>query len=135
MFSLPQQYPQTFDLPQGSSHPFIRREAQVASNGRNDFYANSSEGDVRSLQGVLPCLHWSVLTKEPMIGRVCFLASMALLVLTAGTFCGRAANVPEISVVASDQSGPAASHGLKKLLAALHSKGIIAEQVTTPEAA
>jgi len=41
--------------------------------------------------------------------------------------------LPQVGVLTDSTPGPAASHGLRKILEALHAKGITAEQVSSPE--
>src|SRR6185369_11897710 len=52
----------------------------------------------------------------------------ALMSLASG-FPGREENAPEVSIIVDSQPGPAATHGLVKLMAALRSKDIRCEQV------
>ena len=52
----------------------------------------------------------------------------ALISLASG-FPGRGENAPEVSIIVDSQPGPAATHGLVKLMDALRSKDIRFEQV------
>jgi len=70
-------------------------------------------------------------TEKPHMIRGWILWPAALVALQAGTPCQASAEEPMVSVVTDVAPGPAASHGLGKLLAALRAKEIACEKASS----
>ncbi len=69
-----------------------------------------------------------------MKGKRCLVVLALLLSQAAKTRCA-AADAAEVSIVVDARPGPAATHGLVKLMAALRVRNIAYEQVSSPETA
>ena len=67
-----------------------------------------------------------------MLPRLLATGSLAVVIVAAaGPFCRASAEAPLVSVVTADAPGPAAAHGLGKLIAALHAKTVAYEKVAS----